>query len=445
MLDLTKEINLDNKSYSLYRKLQLALYLLAFIFAAYFSYLILFPRKIYTFSFLNPQSKDNNLSVPHLSDGAASSGKISESDNLIFSTVLPNEYSTVKVDLTLNGNSAPANISLSVRKAYQAFLYKEGDPIGFKDGALLKNNGKYFIVSNGNLRKFSDLKIASEMGYPVENFREASDDELKYNLLGANINRGDSFPDATLFKIGDHYYILEDQKLARFSSEGAFLSQYETEQIIEKSEDFLKNYAPSDKILGYADGALVSSGLSAYIISSGKIYPIDNAETFLNKGFAWEDVIQASEDEISLYEKTRLFNIKDPHPDGTVFKTKEDSKYYMVKDEKKHLLPGGVIAESWLKKSPVSVSRVSLETKLECEFSKNSFFSGGYSCLIPLDDFKNLAGSDYEYNLTSGDKLSINSITVDYEKNINSNNLKISLLGIFNKIKLNYGIQIPLQ
>ena len=68
MFDFTKEIEMDKKSYNLYKKLQLILYLGAFFLALYLSFLIIFPKLPFTFSFLNPNSSKNTIFNPRLSD-----------------------------------------------------------------------------------------------------------------------------------------------------------------------------------------------------------------------------------------------------------------------------------------------------------------------------------------------------------------------------------------
>lgn len=444
MFDLTKEVTLDKKSYSLYQKLQIFLYLITVFLAVYFSYLILFPDKYYQFSFQNPNANENNLGVPHYENSLdPANGNIKAENKLIFSNALAADYSKVNLDLNMEkSNIDPESISISIRKSFQSFFYPEGDPVGFKDGALIKNKGRYFLVSEGKLREFGSQKIISDLGYPIQGFQEAADEELRLNPRGENIITENSYPDATIFKINSDYYILSDKTLQKFGSANAYLSGYDENQAIIKDEAFLKNYSLSNEPFEYADGSLITNGISAFIVSSGYIHPIDNAETFLEKGFQWEDVLDASMDEISLYEKTGLFDLRDPHPNGTIFKTIEDGAYYIVENNRKRLLPGETIARSWLKKHPIEVSRKSMEIEVECQLEKGSFLARNfYSCEAPLEKLMDLRGSDYEFNLVSKNDVGINLISLDYVKNIDARNLKISLIDILNKIKLNYGLQ----
>jgi len=227
--------------------------------------------------------------------------------------------------------------------------------------------------------------------------------------------------------------------LKKFFSREAFLSQYEENQAIVKNPDFLNIFPVSEQPIGFADGTLVSNGISVYIISSGKIFPINNPETFQNKGFLWEDIIPIGEDEMGFYEKTKLFTIYSPHPDGTVFQSQENSQYYLIKENKKHLLPSEKIAQSWLKKSPV---KATISNTINCQLKKNGTFRSAYSCEIILASFENLTNSEYQFQLVPADDFQASSLEVIFKKDWNISNLKMSLLDIFNKIILRYGISI---
>lgn len=442
MFDFTKEVDLDQKNYRIYRRLQKFLYLVAVFLVFYFSYLILFPNQFFTFSFLNPDSTKNTILKPNTgSKEFPVHGKISEKNELFFNAVPTGDFSKAKINLDLSNDSQKIiQPILSARKSYQAFLYDEGNPIGFKDGSLLKNNGNYYLVSDGELRKFSDLKILSELGYSDKNFMEVANEELKYNPAGQLIENENLYPNAAIFNINDAYYILENQMLKKFVSEQAFLTQHVSSQAIEKDKNFLENYSVSDDLVGFADGTLIAYGNSVFIISGEKILPIDETITFESKGYDWADLINASGDEIALYKKSKLFQISNIHPDGTVFKTLENSRYYIIENNQKHLLPSENIAKSWTKKNPVLVSEKGLEISAKCNLKKSVLFNF-YSCEMPLDNFVNLLGPEYEFRLASGNNIKIDSINVDFAKNINSKNFQASLGIMLKRFKINYGME----
>lgn len=442
MLDFTKEIKLDAQSYKLYRKLQLALYLIIFFLLLYLSYLIIFPHKYFSFSFLNPASDKNTMDVPLIDNAPYQKKAVLLPDGLLtFNTSIIGDYSNVKIKITLdNDSSASALENISIRRSYQAFMQNEGEPIGFKEGSLLKNNSNFYIISDGKIRKFLNFQILSDFGYQAENFTEVSGDELNYNARGETIDQNNDFPNGTLFKIEENYYILENKKLKKFVSSQAYLSQYEDSKTLKKGADFLNKYTAAEELAGFSDGTLASNGESVYILSEKEFLPIDSVQTFESKGYDWANVTAIGGDELAIYKKGKLFNIKSAHPNGTIFKTVEDSAYYMIENGQKHLLPSQNITFSWTKKGFLPASQKALEIYAECFFEKSFLSAKKYSCEIPLDKFQSFLGSDYGFNLASKNKIGFESLEADYRKNINKNNLKNFLLTIFNSIKIKYGL-----
>lgn len=445
MFDLTKQISLDSKNSGVYRKLQAALYLLALVLAIYVGYVIIFPTQYFTFSFPNPNSLQNTVISPRNMEGNfAEHGQAYLGQNLFFDTALIGNYSQAKVSFVLNKKSdALESATLEAKKSFQSFLYPEGEKMGFKDGTLIKNNNNYFIVSQGKLRKFSSDSAAAAQGFKKEAFIGAADEDLKHNETGENVPPT-FYPDASLFRINDTYYILENQKLRKFISQNAYLSQYLENQAVEKSVDFLKNYPLDENPVGFGDGSLISYGISAFVVSNGKILPINNTLTFSAMGYDWKNVIAASGDEISLYEKDKLFTISSPHPDGTVFSS-DDGRWYRISNRQKQILPTENIAHSWAKRGVIAVSAKSTEEKADCEIQKETLSFRTYSCKIPLEKFKDFIGKDYEFAFNPGNDVRIDSIDVSFEKSANWENFKSTARELVNKIKGNYVGETPAQ
>lgn len=438
MFDFTKEVGLEQKSYSIYRKLQLVLYLGAFLVFFYLAYLIIFSNQYFTFSFSNSFSLKNTISNPRLLDNTfPEKGKTD--GTILFNANLSKDFSKADVNFIINKKSPlPNSLMISARKSYQAFFYPEGNPIGFRDGSLLKSSDNYYLISNGQLRKFFDFNLVISLGYSLENFIEIFETDLKYNPIGQNINKDTAYPDSTLFRIDDNYYALENQQLKKFVSDQAFLSNYDSSQALEKDSNFLNNYPATEELASFSNGTLISNNTSVFEIANGQILPIADIITFESKGFDWNDIIAVGSDEITIYAKGKLFTLDTPHPDGSVFKTIENSKYYIIKDKQKHFLPTENIATSWLKKNPVIASEKSIELSSSCEPKKSILNSNSYSCDIPLDIFENIIGTNYEFELQSNKEIVLDFINVDFKKNITFKNFVGFFSETLNKIKQNY-------
>ncbi|MFC1756354.1 hypothetical protein ACFLY1_00200 [Patescibacteria group bacterium] len=441
--DLTKEVRLSDDWRKKYLILRAAVYFLAFLACIYIAFQVLFPVKSFDYFFKSAGALKNTIISPrNYQNNTLAKGHFSKDSGLIFDTALAGDFSEAEIILTLEKESLPLESgNVSARKSFQAFFYPEGKSIGFKSGSLLKNKDNYYIVSNGQLRKYTSLQLAKQVGYETDAFLEVLAGELGYHEIGQRITASSKVPDGSIFKVDEIYYQLLDQKLQKFVSEKAFLTQYNAAQVIEKNKDFLDNYDISEEFIGFADGTLISYGISAFIVSRGKIHPINNTITFESMGFDWEDVIPVDGEEIGIYEKTKLFDISQPHPDGTTFADKETGRTYLIENGARRIFATRKVIDSYLQKGPVLADENGLQKEEICSLKKNFSFAKKYSCTMQLNEISDFQGNDYQFKLTSDSDVQISEIRVTFKKNFNSNSLKFSLGDIRNKIKLNYGIQ----
>lgn len=180
---------------------------------------------------------------------------------------------------------------------------------------------------------------------------------------------------------------------------------------------------------------LLSNGESVYITDGSNIFPIDNVITFESMGFDWADVSTASSDEIGAYEKGKLFTIAKPHPDGTIFVTKNEGKYYLIGKGKKREIIGPDVINSYLKRTPILVDEKSLETESSCVLEKNSSpFSNSYSCKIPIENIWNFIGNDYQYDVDFGSEIKIQQANATFQKTLGWKNLMLTLSNIKRRI-----------
>ena len=438
--DLTREAVLDEKNRKIYRFLQAILYLAAFFGALYLSYLILFPIRTFEFDFTNPNSSANSIISPRSETGSLiRNGKISKDKNIYFDTVLIGNFSEAIVSFTLSRNSAePESGIAEIRRSYQAFFYPEGSPVGFRNGTLIKNNGNFYLISDGKLRKFENVNAVRILGFPLAAFITVDAEEMKYNSPSQKITSAGKYPDGALFKIDGAYYILEDQNLKRFASVSAYLTQYSSGQAISKDSDFLAQYPLHNDPAGFSDGSLISYGEGVYAISGKDFFPIDNPITFEAMGYDWNSVIPASADELALYQKGKLTNIKGVHPAGTVFSVVEDNCYYLIQDGLKHFLPSTNIANSWAKNNPIIVSKKGREIFKDCRVDKKILTARTYVCKLPIENLANLPGKDYEIMQNLNRDVEIDSLEVTFKKTVSFANLKATLRDMLNRIIIRY-------
>ena len=268
-------------------------------------------------------------------------------------------------------------------------------------------------------------------GNPDSNDNNIEDPRWKNDNLFFNTNITSDYSNA------DVKIVLEEKNQDKFFGKVSVRRSYQA-FMYDTGEPFGFRDEKTEDMAGFSDGALVSNGDSVYILSRGKFFPIDSALTFTEKGYSWEDVIPVGSDVLATLEKEKIFTVKVPHPDGTIFKTKESGKYYLIWDGQKHLLPSAAAAASWNKMHPILVDEKSLEITASCQPEKNLFSSHAYSCSIPLENLSDLTGFNYEFGLAAPSETEIFSLSVKYKKSINKNNLKAFLVNTYYALRTNY-------
>lgn len=445
--DLTPNIILNNSQKKTYFWLRILLYILALVAVFYLAFRLAFPIRTFSFSFLNPNSSKNTITdLKDFRGDFINLGNFKSGEDNYFYVSMLGPFTQAAAEFSLNKRLDFSNLgTISIRKGYKAFFYPEGQLLGFKEGSLLKNKEKYFIVSEGKAREFESLKLVAALGFDPQNFGEVSSSELLVNPLGAKITVADSYPDGTLFQIQDNFYLKKDSQLQKFSSQAAYLSHYPLSWTIAKDDNFLKSNIVGEAIIGFADGSLIAYGDAVSIVSGKNIFPIDNFTTFEALGYSWDDLIPAGGDEVSLYEKQKLINLSSPHPSGTIFYATDADKYYLIQDGQKRLLPSKAVADSWLKKSPILIEEQNLKTQGQCVVNQKSWLWKKYLCASDISALQDLKGKDYEFKFLSGQNFRTNNLTVKLRKNYTWDNLNKNLREIFSSIKKNYVPQDDVQ
>lgn len=432
MFDLTKEIKLDPKWEKAYAFSRVFIYFSAILGVLYVSYLVLFPASYFSYSFVPSKEKDTIYDLSDSTGGFPAGGKVSPEDKLNFFTFATGRFS--KVDLDVETGKNPINeAKIAVQKSYRAFFYPLGEPLGFKDGSLVKSENDYFIISRGELRKFTSPETAEKMGFNPDAFFTAEKKDIAFNKIGENILFSE-YPEDSVFKINGDCYILQEGKLEKFVSHRAYLSNYADGVAVTKDENFLQNYEISNELAGFSDGTLVSFEGSVYVISEMIAFPIQDPAVFESLGFKWENVIPAKSEEIGIYTKEKALNLNKPHPNGIIMADEKAEKYFYIQDGMKREIGSGVIANSYNRGSFVSIRVSGINADVAC-ISRRGFFNNyGASCQADIRNLANTPGITYKFGLSVSPETKIGGISATFKQSVNVENLKISLGVIKNKI-----------
>lgn len=438
MLDLTKEIQLNpefQKKYTLWRILLYFVFVLVTLFVGY---RILFPIVPLDFDMNSPNANKNTLVSPHLEQTKQfpSKGIIGVDEKFVFNANPIGQFSNATIQFDLGKNpSAIDGSTVEIQKSFIAFFYPTGNPVGFPDGNLLTTkDGDYYIVSDGKLRKFADTKTILELGYPKSAFVSVSPTDLAYNEKGDEITDQENHPNNTIFAIEDTYYELKDGQLFPFVSSRALSSRLDPICAIAKSVDFFAKYPSSETYLGFANGTLASSADSVYILSDGKSFPVETADTFNAMGFDWNSVIPITQDELGVYEKQKQFTHDQPHPNGVTFFDQKTNESFMIENGLKRMIPSEAIVQAYSKQKPVLTDSETLLKKTSCQLEKNFWGKNIFQCSVKLDEFSNLIGNSFRISLTFPVKTNLKSIRATFSTPLSTQSLKNSLSKIKERI-----------
>lgn len=438
MFDLTKEIKLTTTFQKKYKIARSAVYVVFIVTALFVAHKILFPIVPLDFSMNTPESTKNKITFPRVSstNEFPTNGTVGASEKLVFNANPAGLFSDANVTLTTaKKNKNIENSTITIQKSYQAFFYPEGKPVGFKDGTLLATtNGDYYIVSDGKIRKFSNTSIILQLGYPKTAFTSVSDNDLKLNFVGEEIKDANEYPSNTIFAIEDTYYELKQGQLYPFVSTSAFLSQFEATSAIAKNKDFLSKYIVSETSLGYEDGTLASSDVSVFILSQGKSYPVQSAETFLTMGYNWDNLTPVTTDELGIYEKQKQFTSDSPHPDGTIFLDQKTNSYFLIENKFRRPITNEAVIKSYSKRKAVLASLEDSARKVSCNLKKNTSAIDLYFCKASVAELQSIIGNYYQVTADFTAQTNLNNLNITFSTQLSWPNMRDSLSKIKTRI-----------
>lgn len=366
-----------------YRILRVLMYAVIVLIVSIFTLRVLFPVLVFSFNFKTPNSSKNNILNPRSPENTPrTNGKLETGGTLIANIGTFGNLSQANVKIALEKKSAvPDNLKMSLRRSYRSFMLPAGAPLT-------------------------------------------------------------NFPEAELYKIDDIYYEFKDNVFYPFVSDSAYLTRYPSDFAKNESREFLARYPVSENWIGFRVGSLVSFADGVFlIVSETEMRPVGSADIFLALGYYFENVLPASEEEIGIYKRGKIFNLGEQHPDGTLLLDQDSGNYYLVEQNTKRPLADSRYLNFLLKQQiPVSVSAKSNNTSINCKL-KPSLFGQSFSCAVNLTELKQSLGNDFEIRLDQSDAdIDINTLQVSLTTDRNKQNMLTLLSQIKARLLARFGL-----
>ncbi|MBP7811235.1 MAG: hypothetical protein KA054_00100 [Candidatus Moranbacteria bacterium] len=322
------------------------LYLVFIFLVCFFALRIIFPAIPFSFNFNAPQSTKNTFLHPRSSatdQASLTNGKIMGKQTLIGNFESPQTFSRIRVSFALT-NKSPDNARLkaSLSRSYRSFFL----PI-------------------------DETPLASFEHPPL--YRDTT-----------NI-----------------YYAETDGSLKRFVSTEAYLSRYPEAFALPLATSPARFLPLSDEWIGFRPGSLLAFADGIFLVMNEReIRPFGNPEIFLSMGYRFDDVIQAHEEEIGIYERGRILSYGAPQSDGTLFQDKDSGAYLLVGDTKLKPITSPEYRKFILEKTtPIIASLTSRNIALSCVPMSSWFHKRTLTCDMPKNALPSEFGNAFQLSL----------------------------------------------
>jgi len=155
-----------------------------------------------------------------------------------------------------------------------------------------------------------------------------------------------SFPNGILLKATNNpkVYYIENGKRRPIESPNMLRSQFRWEDLV-VSTPVEVDAIPMGAEMTYRDGSLLSNRGAVYVISDGAKRPIESANTFLQKGYKWANVIAVSDAELAPHTQGTMLTAGDKHPNGSLL-LRPGGEVYTIKNGQRRYIPSPLIFEA---------------------------------------------------------------------------------------------------
>jgi len=209
-----------------------------------------------------------------------------------------------------------------------------GAAMTYRDGSLISNRGKVYVVSDGNRRHIDTANTFIQKGYKWGNIVSVSDAELGVHPEGEILRSADNYPNGSLILAPDRkVYVLREGKRRWVPSPLIFEARYKWESIIPVSQEIINSYTEGENEY-YPDGLLIrGSGHKVYMMQNNVKQHIGSPEVFESYGLSWNQIKRAGDTEINLIPEMGSFNTVKVYREGSLIGNRRTGEIYRVNSQ----------------------------------------------------------------------------------------------------------------
>ena len=150
-------------------------------------------------------------------------------------------------------------------------------------------------------------------------------------------------------------YYIENGTKRPIESPNMLVSQFRWQDLIIASSVEI-DAIPIGKPMTYREGSLLANSGTVYVVSDTRVRPIDSPQSFLSKGYKWNNIVPVSNAELSLHQKGDTLRESDLYPNGSLLLAPGGAVYKLESGVRRYI-PSPLIFDSryrWEYLIPVS-------------------------------------------------------------------------------------------
>lgn len=172
-----------------------------------------------------------------------------------------------------------------------------------------------------------------------------------------------AYPDGTILKIGNDYWLVQSGQKRKFSSVSVLASRYNPDRAVVLSSSELNAYEEGASIRFHNYSVVMSPDGNLYLLVDDKKRLFSSKEAFKKIGYNTEEIISASWQDINSYKDGKEINILSAYPMGALLQNKKTGGIYWVEEETKAPLVDKIFLQTKFKGKqiiPVDESELNL-------------------------------------------------------------------------------------
>lgn len=370
---------LPSRFRSRFRVFQGVLFLLFLLIGTIAGFFLLFPSRTHSFDFRHPDSSKNTLETVLPED--LRSGTIPADRTVRSYAGTVGDFSSVRFEMTLDPDSGtPDRFDIALRRSYRSFFLPEGVP-------------------------------------------------------------ADSRPEDRVLAIDGTPYLFSDETLTPFISDAAALSWMPKDGILPANGEILSVFPPEDGYAGFRPGSLLSDAQGVYAVDGDGLHPVGSVDVFEALGFHWDDVVNASEEELGIMERGRMLTETSRQPDGTLFRDQTDGTYFIIGDGTRHRVTASEYRDDLLGVTvPIEADGDAFEREVSCTALPTfPSFRKRYACEMSLESLKDLPGGSFEFAVVTKEDITPVDFSVTFRTQPDRENLSLFLRKLKERFIAVYG------